>query len=55
MWIVILFCLPFLNVHAWDSEQLEVFDVVDEVKENFYELLDIPKVSQLIFINTVNS
>ncbi|XP_060535363.1 dnaJ homolog subfamily C member 1 isoform X2 [Cylas formicarius] len=28
---------------AWDSEQLEVFDVVDEVKENFYDLLNISK------------
>ncbi|CAH1987689.1 unnamed protein product [Acanthoscelides obtectus] len=28
---------------AWDSEQLEVFDVVDEVKQNFYELLNISK------------
>ncbi|XP_030760237.1 dnaJ homolog subfamily C member 1 [Sitophilus oryzae] len=26
---------------AWDSEQLEVFDVVDEVKQNFYELLNV--------------
>lgn len=28
---------------AWDSEQLEVFDVVEEVKENFYEMLNITK------------
>lgn len=30
---------------AWDSEQLEVFDVVEEVKENFYNLLNISQVS----------
>lgn len=46
MLILMLFCLPYFNiVHAWDSEQLEVFDVVDEVKENFYELLNISRVS----------
>lgn len=46
MLICLLFCLPYLNiVGAWDSEQLEVFDVVDEVKENFYELLNVTKVS----------
>lgn len=28
---------------AWDSEQLEVFDVVEEVKENFYNLLNISR------------
>lgn len=34
------------SVKAWDSEQLEVFDAVDEVKHNnFYELLNITKVS----------
>ena len=32
---------------AWDSEELEVFDVVEEVKENFYELLNISKVSNI--------
>ncbi|CAG9813513.1 unnamed protein product [Phaedon cochleariae] len=26
---------------AWDSEQLEVFDTVDEVKQNFYDFLNI--------------
>lgn len=34
----------FTFIYAWDSEQLEVFDVVDEVKQNFYELLNISKV-----------
>lgn len=40
-----LLVLLFLTNHAscWDSDQLEVFDVVDEVKDNFYELLNITK------------
>jgi DnaJ family protein C protein 1 len=37
--ILVVFCLK--SVTAWDSEQLEVFDVVDEVKENFYTLLNV--------------
>ncbi|KAF5298756.1 hypothetical protein FQR65_LT09625 [Abscondita terminalis] len=28
---------------AWDAQQLEVFDVVEEVKENFYNFLSVPK------------
>lgn len=31
------------STNAWDTEQLEVFDAVDEVKQNFYELLNISK------------
>ncbi|KAI5729595.1 hypothetical protein M8J76_004372 [Diaphorina citri] len=30
------------QVSAWDSDQLQVFDVVEEIKQNFYELLDVP-------------
>lgn len=39
--VVLLFSIAY----AWDSEQLEVFDVVEEVKTNFYELLNITQVS----------
>ncbi|EFA07692.1 dnaJ homolog subfamily C member 1 [Tribolium castaneum] len=37
--VLFIFCLK--SAAAWDSEQLEVFDVVDEVKENFYTLLNV--------------
>lgn len=30
---------------AWDTEELEVFDVVEEVNQNFYELLGVPQVN----------
>lgn len=51
--IYILFSvLQFLNICkesiAWDNEELEVFDVVEEVNQNFYELLNVPKVFQYI-------
>lgn len=41
---ILLISLCISNILAFDSEQLEVFDVVDEVKENFYDLLNISKV-----------
>lgn len=51
MLLLILFCFPYVNlIGAWDSEQLEVFDVVDEVKENFYELLNVTNVSNKQFL-----
>lgn len=28
---------------AWDTEELEVFDVVEEVNQNFYQLLGVPQ------------
>ncbi|CAB0006324.1 unnamed protein product [Nesidiocoris tenuis] len=38
--IFVFLCCPFTS-NAWDSEDLEVFDVVEEVGQNFYEMLDI--------------
>ncbi|KAJ8925694.1 hypothetical protein NQ315_009541 [Exocentrus adspersus] len=45
MRLLFILCIVYnLNfTYGWDSEQLEVFDVVDEVKQNFYELLNISK------------
>lgn len=31
------------TVTAWDTEELEVFDVVDEVNQNFYDVLGVPQ------------
>lgn len=42
----------FLNVfrfsHAWDNDELEVFDVVEEVNQNFYDVLGVTQVSYQI-------
>lgn len=35
-------------VLCWDSEQMEVFDLVEEVKQNFYELLNVTQVKKQI-------
>ncbi|KAJ0180767.1 hypothetical protein K1T71_004171 [Dendrolimus kikuchii] len=42
-WGVILFFLLIISVKAWDDGDLEVFDVVEEVNQNFYELLGVTK------------
>jgi DnaJ family protein C protein 1 len=34
----------FRSCHAWDNDDLEVFDVVEEVNENFYNVLGITQV-----------
>nr|CAG4652087.1 EOG090X0BHG [Triops cancriformis] len=40
-----LTCLLFIlsSVQCWDSNELEIFDLIEEVGENFYTLLDIPR------------
>jgi len=30
--------------NAWDNDELEIFDLVEEVNRNFYEVLEIDKV-----------
>jgi len=41
--IRILFCIAFLVVpiFAWDNEELDLFDLVEEVNRNFYEVMEI--------------
>lgn len=36
-----LICLLVQTINAWDSEELEIFDVVEEVNRNFYEFMEI--------------
>ncbi|XP_050345406.1 uncharacterized protein F54F2.9 [Nymphalis io] len=40
---VILFFTLILSAYAWNDDDLEVFDVVEEVNQNFYELLGVLK------------
>lgn len=30
---------------AWDTEELEIFDLVEEINENFYTVLGVQQVS----------
>lgn len=45
-WFIIF--ILFVGVHSWDQDQMEVFDVVEEVNQNFYQLMNIPPVSKSI-------
>lgn len=51
--VIILLCTLILSAAAWDDDDLEVFDAVDEVNQNFYELLGVTQVWG-IFLNVLN-
>lgn len=58
--LLIFRILYFFNVYgvinAWDNDELEVFDVVEEVNQNFYEILGVPQVFSFLiaFIYVIN-
>lgn len=41
---IFYFLTVFRLSHAWDNDDLEVFDVVEEVNQNFYEVLGVTQV-----------
>ena len=42
---VVFFCLLILRtVVAWGNEELELFDLVEEVNQNFYDVLGVDQV-----------
>ncbi|XP_045491741.1 uncharacterized protein F54F2.9 [Colias croceus] len=41
--LILIACCAILGVAAWDDGDLEVFDVVEEVNQNFYELIGVPQ------------
>lgn len=57
--LIIFGILYFLNTlfrfsHAWDNDELEVFDVVEEVNQNFYDVLGVTQVIFLqIYLNAI--
>lgn len=59
--LLIFRILYFFNIYgiisAWDNDELEVFDVVEEVNQNFYEILGVPQVFfffSIVFIYAIN-
>lgn len=45
--VVLVINTPF--IWAWDSDQMEVFDLVEEMNNiNFYQFLEVPEVSIVI-------
>jgi len=43
-WLLLLL-LSLDAVQCWDNEELEVFDLVEEVNTNFYTLLGVSEVN----------
>lgn len=41
------------TVSAWDGDELEVFDAVEEVNQNFYNLLGIERVS--VYLHSIST
>lgn len=42
--ILTIFIVSVDNVSAWDQEEFEIFDLVEEINENFYNILKIKQV-----------
>lgn len=42
--LVLFLAVLCLDVHAWDTEELEIFDLVEEINRNFYEFMGIAQV-----------
>lgn len=44
--IAIMLVMNIGSIWAWDSDQMEVFDLVEEMNNiNFYQFLEVPEVS----------
>jgi hypothetical protein len=47
---LLLFFLSLDAVQCWDNEELEIFDLVEEVNTNFYTLLGVSEVNVKIIL-----
>lgn len=41
---VAIFLCCLVTANAWDQEQLEIFDLVEEINANFYTVLNVEQV-----------
>lgn len=46
--LLILFVACVDNVSAWDQEEFEIFDLVEEINQNFYSVLKVEQVIELL-------
>lgn len=49
---VLCFLDVFRSSYAWDNDELEVFDVVEEVNQNFYDVLGVTQVLPCRYVQT---
>ncbi len=45
--VAILFALVLASAHAWTTQELELYDLIEEVGVNFYDFLGISQVALL--------
>lgn len=48
---VLCFLDVFRSSCAWDNDELEVFDVVEEVNQNFYDVLGVTQVFPVLSVH----
>ena len=41
---LLIVLLTIRSAQCWDSEEMEIFDLVEEINQNFYELLGVSQV-----------
>jgi len=51
---LILFYLPFCVV-GWNNDDLELFDLVEEVNQNFYDVLGLSPVRAMCCMRTIDN
>lgn len=47
-WLLLAASSLLSSVTAWDNDELEIFDLVEEINENFYKILNVEQVNYLI-------
>lgn len=45
----VIFLVTFTRCFCWDNDELEIFDLVEEINANFYDVLGVAQVTVLIF------
>lgn len=50
LFYVLMWMILFYMVFFWDMDDLELFDLVEDVNKNFYDVLGVLLVSNLFFI-----
>lgn len=50
---VLTWTILFQTAFSWDTDDLELFDLVEEVNRNFYDVLGVPSVSDQLSISAI--
>lgn len=51
---LILVTVLLSSCHAWDQSELEIFDLIEEINQNFYDVLGVPQVSRLPLLHSIS-